>query len=387
MSENDGPIEPATAADRQAHMDKVVQNARIGAARMLPDSGPITDELHSDFLVYLREFMRKRRLTLDKLGLAVDLSAPTLSTILAGKTNSETHKHLRTLDKWIEGELLRESAVQPGGFVRIGVAKKIFALAMAARKYNTIALGYGPAGMGKSLTLRAIQAEVPAAIYVSMKTGCESPLAVAEAIGRAARVSANRNSFRAWIDRLEETLTGSGRLLLIDEVHKLIGYGNDKSLHVLRDLHDTTGIPMLWLGTTEILSHIQLGQSKGREPFDQLASRISYWTDLAEGTATRGGRRLLYTAEEIRQVFAQDKLRITPDAYEFLLKLANLPHGGHLRSCRKLLDNAADVARGEPITAALLMEADAARSGPHAAARRRTEMDVQDAAPRVAKVG
>jgi Bacterial TniB protein len=209
-----------------------------------------------------------------------------------------------------------------------------------------------------------------------MKTGCESPLAVIESIGAAARVSAIRNSFRAWSSRLETLLAGSGRLILIDEVHKLIGYGNNKTLHVLRDLHDATGCPMVWLGTTEVVEHIRDGQAKGREPMDQLMSRIGLIQDLVEDTVVRcgGGGKPLATIEDIRKVFHDDTLRITPDALDYLHRMANRPLGGCYRTCRQVLAAAIYAARGKPITAELLMQAHDAKAGRAAAQVQRAEM-------------
>jgi DNA transposition AAA+ family ATPase len=372
--------------DRGVTVDRLVQEARKGA-RMLRDDEVLTPARRDEVLGEIRAYIERHKVPLERIGLQLDCSASVISQVLSGTYKADPGKHVRALAQWVDQQSDKAEAVRPRGFVQTAIAKRLYTVAKYVQKYNSIGLAYGPAGVGKTITLKALQAEIPASIYASMRTGCERPLAVIEAIGTAARAGASSNSMRGWFSRLEQILKDSNRLILIDEVHKLVGYGRDASLHMLRDLHDATGCPMLWVGTSDVVTYIQTGQAKGKEPLDQLSSRIAPWCDLAEGTAARGGGKPLFSLDDIRKVFASDGLRIAPDGIEYLRKLSNVHGGGGLRACVKLVELAASIARGDAITAAMLDEAHTLRSGSEVAALRRSQMRLEDDRTAERKVG
>jgi DNA transposition AAA+ family ATPase len=129
--------------------EQLALSARIGAARMLEDSRPLTPELRDQVIATVRAFMARKKLSLARVAHSLDCSEALLSAVLAGKYGADSEKHVRALDNWLEGELLRESAPKPRGFVLTGIAKRIYQLATYARTHNTITLGYGPAGIGR----------------------------------------------------------------------------------------------------------------------------------------------------------------------------------------------------------------------------------------------
>ncbi len=360
---------------KAAPMDRLMEDARTGARMLQPDD-KLTPATRDEVLARLRHYFTEHSIPYSRIALRLDTSEPVISQVLSGSYKADPAKWIRGMCAFVDEMKDKKSAPVKGRrFVQTGVAKRIFAVAKYVMKYNGIGLAYGPAGIGKTMTLKALASEIPASIYLSLRTGCETPLAVIEAIGRAAGIAAGRPSVRAWSDRLQELLHGSGRIILIDEIHKVVGTRNDAALHMLRDLHDQTECPMVWVGTSEIIAHIQTGQARGREPLDQLSSRIGPFCDLAEGTTMRGGGRRLVSSDDIRRVCAQDGMRISEDAVQYLTKMANLKGAGAYRAVTKLLELAATTARGDIITAAILDAALPLRSGTEAAARRRREIN------------
>jgi hypothetical protein len=187
----------------------------------------------------------------------------------------------------------------------------------------------------------------------------------------------------AWhlFGQIETVLKDTDRLILVDEVHKLVGRRKDEALHVLRDLHDSTGCPMLWCGMSNIADYIQTGKSL-HEPLDQLHSRIKCWLDLKEVATRADGGPGLYSIEDIQKLFAASKMRLTPDAVRYLQMLANEYGSGALRTAVALVQIALGISRleGKPITAEVLRDIRTQLIGRRAAAAMEQQMEMRVAA-------
>ena len=249
---------------------------------------------------------------------AIGVSANTVADVLNGLRHGRWGETVIALDKWLEAELGRERNARPDDFVRTRVAETVFTVAEVASALKRIGLVYGWAGIGKTTALRAVAADKPGSVFVSVKTTSASPMGVLQAIaaGFSLRDVYNNNQ-RGLTDRLEQLLKGTPRLIIVDEIHKLCGTKDDKALHVLSDLYDaTTGAPMLWSGTTDLVSYLDRQQAKGREPPAQIRSRICVARDLSDCGGGNGGDggTPLYTVDEIRRVCGGGKMRLATDA-------------------------------------------------------------------------
>jgi hypothetical protein len=56
--------------------------------------------------------------------------------------------------------------------------------------------------------------------------------------------------------------TKVGMNQIADELHKLASRRHDEVLHMLRDLHDATGMPMLWIGAPSLAAYLLRARSK-----------------------------------------------------------------------------------------------------------------------------
>lgn len=82
------------------------------------------------------------------------------------------------------------------------------------------------------------------------------------------------------------------------------------------------------------------GKGRGDESLAQIRSRITYVRDLMQRTAKPedGGRGdPLVSVEKVREMFAKNKVRVTPDAIRFLWSIACLPDSGSLRTCANIV--------------------------------------------------
>jgi DNA transposition AAA+ family ATPase len=364
---------------------RLTEESRIlGEARMLRDDQELTPELSRQVIERFSAYLKRVEKSMAWAARSLDIAESTLSQILSGNYAADPEKQIRKIDKWLESQILKENAPRPAGFVKnINVAKQIYGAARWAIETNGIVLVHGPAGIGKTITAMAVRAETPGSVFVSIKTAGQSKLSVLESIAQAMRLPNIKMTSWQLFQQIEMALKDTGRLLIVDEIHKLVGRRKDEALHCLRDLHDATGIPMLWLGVSSIATYIQTGQAQNYEPLDQLYSRIGLWLNLTElanqSGGGDGGGSGLYSIEDIQKILTAGKLRITPDAARFLQILANTPGAGALRTVSKLLQLAQrHAARSNaPIDAQMLRDIQGSRLGLHAAVALEERMNLQ----------
>lgn len=346
---------------------RLTDEARIlGEARMLRDEQPLTPELTQQVIARFNEHLARVNKSQEWAARSMAMSPTALSQILNGSYAADPEKHIRAIDKWLETQFLKEHAPRPAGFVKTGVAQQIYAAGKVAVENSWISLVHGPAGIGKTLTAQAIRAETPGSIFISISTAGQTKVAVLEQIATALRLPQKSTAAQLFA-QIVSVLRDTSRLLIVDEIHKLEGKRKDEALHVLRDLHDQTGIPMLWLGMSNIANYIQHGVAKGYEPLDQLHSRIGLWLDMTEVAARTDGGPGLATVEDIQKIFAQSGIRLTPDGIRYLQMLASEFNSGAFRAVVKLVQLTEKFAKGGPIDANMLRQIQVRRLGLRAA--------------------
>ena len=110
----------------------------------------------------------------------------------------------------------------------------------------------------------------------------------------------------------------------------------------MRSIHDTTGIPILLVATQELHDRIQRNAAPDR---GQLYSRVEVIQNLAEGHDVYSGGKVLHTLQDIRDLYNEPPVKLSPDAARYLQDVANMLEYGSLRRCKMLLRNAVRRAR------------------------------------------
>jgi DNA transposition AAA+ family ATPase len=360
--------------DKQPMQQLDEQRRTLGASRVIRDGvapEQVTADDRAEVIKRVGDYRARRGMTWGAVAKSVGLTQSLMSLLINNHTTPRWQAMVIDLDKWLEDQIKRdEASTGAASFIRTQVASEVFTVANAAIHLKSIGLIWGWSGLGKTMALKAIAAEKPGSLFVSISTADATPIGVARAIATAAHLRDTSSlALGAVYRRLQESLEGTNRLIIIDEIHKLCGSPDDRPLHVLRDLFDATGCPQLWSGTTDLIAYLDRRVAAGKEPLAQIRRRIGICRDLTgrcQGRSGGGGGggggggsdadgEALFSIDEIRQVFTAGKMRLTPEAIRYLFILANLPESGGLGTCANLVAMAAKVnGRADVLTADML---------------------------------
>jgi DNA transposition AAA+ family ATPase len=336
---------PHDSHERNEVAEQLGMEARIVKAIKLPPGGSLTQELRGKVRALVNEHAKANGVTNGEIALAIGCVLSTVGEVLGGKYRADDSDFLRKLNKWVEDDECRRLAGKPIGFYSTSVFQTEVVLAKYAKSNartglsprvvaseqarQSIALGYGPGGCGKSAGALALHADDPTSILVRVQEGAGSSRYLSHLI-LVELGEKPRNSTFGNLEAIKRRLTGSGRLLIVDECHRVKHSGCE----LIRDLADVCGIPILLLGTTEVsekLTNVRVGV--GNLLYDQFASRVGMQLDLLRGIDGRGGvTRPFFSLDEIRAIFHSNEVRLAQDAAEYLQAMACVIGLGMLRT-------------------------------------------------------
>ncbi len=347
--------DPLTSGGGREPIDRLSDQARVvGPTRVVPDGAAVeavTAEQGRAVVAAVLDYLADTGMSRGAVARSLGVAASSLGCVLNDRWPANWRTVVVDLDRWLEDQLRRDAAPRPSSFVWTRVAQEVRTVAHVATTLKTIGLVYGPdtSGTGKTLALRAIAAETPGAVVVTAEKLTSTAGVLIGTIARALRVASAGSSISYVFHRVKEQLAGTPRLLMVDQVHNLCDRKGDRAFFMLADLFDATGSPQLWCGTTDVVAYLNRAQSRGRETLAQIRGRIGIARDLMERTRGDDGGgpgEPLYTADEVRAVFARNKMRLSPDAARYLLSLANTPDSGALRTCVNLVAMATTIHGG-----------------------------------------
>lgn len=307
-------------------------------AWMLPNEGDLTDAQRGQAMANFSRYLRASEITPQQV--ARQLGHPrgtTINELMQGKYRAGSDRHVRKLNRWLEQHARQRAACLTKKYVSIKVAKEIEIVARLVRDDQVMGLIIGASGIGKTHCALALHDKYVGSIYIRVQDGFHTArgitLALNDAVGYTEWVPGGTRLGRAIA-----ALSGSGRFIIIDEAHKL----QDRALEVLRDLHDTCGVPILLLATQELLDRLEQNAKSDK---GQLYSRFAVWHHLTEDYDLFNGGKARFSAVEIKELYNEPHIRLSPDAVRYLQDVANDLGRGSLRRCEHLLRNAARHAR------------------------------------------
>ncbi len=326
--------------------EAIGDEARVAAsARMLAESERLEANQREDIRERFERFSAEHGYTQAAAAREMGIARQTLQLALNVKSPTPAgDKHLIRLHNWMELSARRLGILAKRRFVETSVAREILIVARTAAETCGMAVVFGPARIGKSFTLEAIEGDTAygSPFLVRLEQTIRGPLPLLRALCEACELSSNGRADQL-MKRAVKRLKGTKRLLMFDEADRL----RHQTLETIRDVHDLTGCPVLLAGKPAIYERVgfrQLGEFS--EVTDQLAGRVVMVRDLTERTRVGNSPQPLFSLADVRALIHQSSVRVsvTPDAEKWLQERASTLGMGGLQRALSTLYLAAKVA-------------------------------------------
>lgn len=302
----------------------------------IPLEGEIPENMKIQIRETVRAHMKEHTITYLEISRQIDKAESTISEVLSGKyKRADDTPILRLLNTWIDDDERRRQRQRPIGFYATSVFRAIKGLASfvkgnarikETRKTSVthecarIAIGWAPSGAGKTIGARGLAAEDSLSILIRVDQRRGTDIGLARLINEAAGWRGSPRG-HSMIEFILEKLKNSGRLIIVDEGHRLKTSGCE----FLRDLADVSGVPILILATEEFYARLTRVRTRsGDLNYDQFARRVGFVCDLLRGLDGKGGtKQPFFSLEEIQAIFAaDDKVKLSKEAAEYLQAVA-----------------------------------------------------------------
>lgn len=307
------------------------------------DAKAVTDEQIASVAADVEAFSREHKISRKALAQATGYSPGVVSDFIGGKYAGNRGQVAIDLENWLVEEEQRRSRPRTTQFVWTNVAMKIKSVANLCLDFKKIGLIYGPdaSGIGKTMALQAIYQDLGPrrSTLATIDKVDANPTGLLKKLCAAMRLQ-DSGSNRQRFERLVEALKGRSHLLMIDQIHNLRGAKEDKPFYILTDLYDATQTAQLWCGTADLVGYLNRQQTRNAdESLAQVRRRIFPAVDLMETVRGDGGTgEPIVSIDQVREMFARNKLKLTAAAAKFLTMLANTPDSGSVGLCVQLIE-------------------------------------------------
>lgn len=303
---------------------------------MIPEgteAAQVTAEQIAQVAQDVEVFIKANKIAVKTVAKAIGYSPSVVSEFLGGRYAGNKGQVAIDLEAWLVEEESRRQRPQTTTFTWTNVAQQIKSVAYYCLDYKKIGMIYGPetSGLGKTTTLRALYQEMGPrrSTLVTIDKVDSNPTGMLRKICQAMHIG-DTGSTNACFNRICEHLEGRSHLLMVDQAHNMRFSTEDKPFYILADLFDRTETAQLWCGTSDLVGYLQRQQGKTLdEPLAQIRRRIFPCVDLMESVGAGGdGGEPLVSIENIREMFAKNKLRLTPAATRWLCQFIHIPNSG-----------------------------------------------------------
>ena len=221
-----------------------------------------------------------------KVAKEVGVSKTAISLFLKGTYTGNNTELAEKINQFLRMVTARKAVIKkPGICLDVGNTNDILMRVKIAHMQNDILLIYGPAGSGKTTALKHYSQQNNGVIYVEADGTIKNPHGILMLI-LSTMGEDTKGTTAAMMQRLVRMLTGTNRLIIIDEAQHM----TTKAFDVIRALNDKAGVGLVYAGNPDILRRMY---GRQEEELDQLYSRIGYKCALKNN----------YTKAEISGIF------------------------------------------------------------------------------------
>lgn len=285
----------------------------------------------------LRQALASKSNSQTVLARQLGISTAALSQFAAGKYAGDNQAIADRIHYGFTKIREQTAAPKDPAYVQTSLTEAVTTVLVYAHSHRTMGLIHGDAGVGKSMAVEQYAREHPDVVVVtadpSLRTSKAMIDELLEAMGRR-----ESGTLRSKMKMLVNLLTGTGRLIIVDEAQHLALATKE----TLRALHDKAGVGIVFCGNQELYEKLRGGSESA---YAQFFSRL-------------GIRRCLHApipTEDVRRIFAP--LVLERECLELLQLAANSGKG--IRGAVKIYRLAATLAQqqGSDLSPDLLRQA------------------------------
>lgn len=219
----------------------------------------------------LKNLMEEKGLNLGTVSRALGCSASALSQWLSNSYKGNVSKITEAVKGFLERQEERsKTPKQQVAFVQTVVAKRFFETARICHLDGEIGVAYGDAGIGKTAAAKEYTARNTDVILIEADLGYTARVLFTE-LSRRLGLEAT-GTIHDMFEEVKGKLTGSGRLIIVDEAEHL----PYRALELLRRVYDKAGIGILLVGMPRLVNNLR-GK---RGEYAQLYSRVGIAVNL-----------------------------------------------------------------------------------------------------------
>jgi len=281
----------------------------------------------TDIRAALSDFMEQSHKSQRQISRETGLSTSVISQFLNDSYAGDNEEVARTISRYLTVSKERLNSVSSTCFFpELYNTKEVLFTCFYAHRHNDLALVSGDVGAGKTTALRHYAANNTGVIFVTANACTTLATAILGLIcQQVGRQVPGRKA--ALMNTLVEQLTGSNRLIIIDEADHL----SLDALQAIRNLNDLAKVGIVFSGNDKIYRQMLSGRRSYE--FDQLRTRIVVRKKVFNE----------YTVEEMQGMFPT----LNQECIGYLLKLAR---SESLRTAKKIYDVASEFAAAQNTT-------------------------------------
>jgi hypothetical protein len=209
---------------------------------------------------------------------AMGLSAGTISLFLRDGYQASGVNPAKRIVAFLDLEARRGIAPQDAMWVQTQAAKDVLTVLAQCHELRDFGMIYGAAGIGKTRAAERYQKLHPDCILLRCTESIRQRRPFLRALAMIENVKApTSGAMDALFEGVKSRLKNSGRLLIVDEAQKL----DFRTVELIRDLYDLTGIGVVLMGDELIYQMLQMGRTRAQ--YERLASRIGIRRCLQPG--------------------------------------------------------------------------------------------------------